>query len=147
MKTIAMLCYIIIMWMLVTAYNGQVPQQNHRCGHCGRSFTTGKALGCHRKSHISSSAAFKCEFCHTQFTRGDNLARHQKRVHPVQIGGALGEIPRVGTTSMSRLEALARPSVRAALNHACKVSAVVLVNLLSFFFTYVLGFLGAFMDR
>ena len=124
----------------------RVPQQNHRCGRCGRSFTTGKALGCHRKSHVSSSAAFMCEFCHTQFTRRDNLARHQKRVHSVQIGGALGEIPRVGPTSTARLGALARPAVRTALNHACKVSAVVLVNLLRFF-TYVLGFLGAFMDR
>ena len=145
MKTI---CYIFIMWMLVTANNGQVPQQNHCCGRCRKTFTTGKALGCHLKSHTTLHAMlhspFACALCHTTFTRRDALTRHQKHAHPVQTGGALGEVLRAEPTCTTRL--LARPIVQTAINHACKVSVVGLDNLLRFF-TYVLVFfLGAFMD-
>ena len=116
----------------------QAPQQIHRCGQCGRRFTTGKALGCHLKSHTELTPAFKCVLCYTTFTNQSNLTRHQKHAHQEQIGGNGEDNPE--PTSTARLGALALPAVRAALNHACKVSAVVLVNLLSFFFTYVLGF-------
>ena len=118
--------------MKTICYNNLVPQQIYRCGQCGRRFTTGKALGCHLKSHTKLAPAFKCVLCYTTFTNQSNLSRHQKRAHPVQIDGVAVVNPE--PTSTARLEVLARTMVRSALNHACKVCAVVLVNLLRFFY-------------
>ena len=77
------------------------------CEKCDKTFKSGKSLSCHMKSHTSVSA-FRCDVCGTGFSRRDNLVRHRKRQHMVQVGGGLAIVKHPFT-------------VTHAFNHACEV--------------------------
>ena len=59
------------------------------------------------KTH-TSVPVFRCDVCGTGFSRRDNLDRHRKRQHMVQVGGGLASVKHPFT-------------VTHAFNHACEV--------------------------